>query len=108
MPNEMKDWLVRRLNDWGTTGAEALADYLLTNGVIVPPCNVGDTVYMLLPGDLERYISEEKVTEVCSKGFYISDFFPPKDDMGSYISYEQIGKTVFLTWEEADRGLNNE
>ena len=47
MPNEMKDWLVRRLNDWGTTGAEALADYLLTNGVIVPPCNVGDTVYCI-------------------------------------------------------------
>lgn len=32
--------------------AEKLADYLLANGVIVLPCNVGDTVYQL-GGDLE-------------------------------------------------------
>jgi hypothetical protein len=112
MQNEMRDWLVRRLNDWGTVKSEALADYLLANGVIVPPCKVGDTVYMVIAGDFDLFISKEKVTEVGSKGFHISDFFPPKDDIGDFISYESIGKNVFLTYEEADkaieeRGSNN-
>lgn len=43
----MRDWLVRRLNDWGTVESEALADYLLANGVIVPPCKVGETLYVV-------------------------------------------------------------
>lgn len=43
MQNEMRDWLVRRLNDFGTVKVEALADYLLANGVIVPPeTGIGD------------------------------------------------------------------
>lgn len=42
-----RERLVRRLNDWGTVEAEALADYLLVNGVILPPCKVGATVYEL-------------------------------------------------------------
>ena len=28
-------------------GAEKISDYLLANGVIVPPCKVGDTVYKI-------------------------------------------------------------
>lgn len=32
-----REWLVRRLNDWGTVEAESLADYLLANGIIIPP-----------------------------------------------------------------------
>lgn len=38
-----REQLVRRLNDWGTVEAESLADYLLANGVIVPPeTGIGD------------------------------------------------------------------
>ena len=88
--------------------AEHTASYLLENGVIVPPCKVGDMVYMVLREDtprLEYFISEEKVTEVCSKGFHISDFFPPFDDIGSYISYEKLGKNIFFTREEAEDTL---
>lgn len=36
-----------------------LADYLLKNGVIVPPCKVGDTVYILQGGKiLSAYVTE--------------------------------------------------
>jgi hypothetical protein len=40
------------------------ADYLLANGIIVPPCNVGDTVYYVhetyWDEDYENYITTEK------------------------------------------------
>ena len=32
--------------------AEIIADYLLANGVIVPPCKVGDTVYVISRGEV--------------------------------------------------------
>ena len=44
-----------------------LADYLIANGVIVPPCRVGDTVYVIYPdprynwGNKELKILELKV-----------------------------------------------
>lgn len=34
-------------NDCEKCGNEALIDYLLANGVIVPPCKVGDKVYVI-------------------------------------------------------------
>lgn len=64
MANEMRDRLVELLLDKGIfdkqlcdlcikddycerCGAECIADHLIENGVIVPPCKVGDTVYKL-------------------------------------------------------------
>ena len=84
------------------------ADWLLANGVIVPPCKVGDTAYFLLEDNIpvhKWYISEEKVTEVCSKGFFISGYCPPRDDLGEYSGYELFGKEIFLTKEEAEQAL---
>lgn len=62
-----------------------LADYLLEHGVIVPPCKV----YQI---DAER-IYESKVKEI----IYDTDS----------IAFDKraIGKTVFLTREEAERAL---
>lgn len=39
---------------------ENLADYLLKNGVIVPPCKVGDTVYAVSNNSAKQYSSQEK------------------------------------------------
>lgn len=89
-----------------SVNSSKLADYLLENGVIVPLCNVGDTVYFLLEDDIpvhKWFISEEKVTEICSKGFFTSGYLPPKDDLGDYTLWDEIGKTVFLTEEEAEK-----
>ena len=48
MANEMRDRLRQLLLNtnitWETT---KIAEYLITNGVIVPPCKVGDTVYYI-------------------------------------------------------------
>lgn len=84
---------------------ESLADYLLENGVIVPPCKVGDVVYFLLEDNFpvrKWYISEETVTEVCSKGIFTSSYYPPRDDLGNYSSYDLLGEEIFLTREAAE------
>ena len=86
-----------------------LADYLLANGVIVPPCKVGDVVYFLLEDDFpvhKWFISEEKITEVASGGFFTSSFTEPGiEDFGNYTAYTEIGVDVFLTKEEAEAKL---
>lgn len=48
-----RDRLIELLNDFDRTyvcfrvRCEQIADYLLANGVIVPPCKVGDKVYYI-------------------------------------------------------------
>ena len=80
-----------------------LADYLLKNGVIVPPCKVGDIVYTInrrhpkkwkvhfigynSQGEFKMHIATEKFTEMLEVWDYA------------------IGKTVFLTREEAEKAL---
>ena len=61
----MRERLIELLNGKSidtTPDVEYVADYLLDNGVIVPPCKVGDTVYNVLPSTLfKNRILEEKV-----------------------------------------------
>ena len=85
--------------------AETIADYLLENGVIVPPVKVGDTVYCTdsyrhLIKPLEIIGFEVDYTKrickyYCSGGDYTPAWFKPTE----------IGKTVFLTREEAEKAL---
>lgn len=80
-----------------------IADYLLDNGVIVPPCKVGDTVYTPIYDSVtnERYIGDvETISEVGTKGFFICE-----NNYYEYFEYSEIGKTVFLTREEAEKEL---
>ena len=82
---------------------EYIADYLLANGVIVPPCKVGDAIYRIVD-----------MSHTTCKSF-VSDFpevVEPyaviyKDIFGSYscIPFDEFGKTVFLTEEEAEAAL---
>ena len=85
-------------------GIEKCADYLLANGVIVPPCKVGDTVYVIDVVDVKEHIKKKTVC-----GFEIDLMFAVKtwDTMGRryFYYFEQFGKTVFLTREEAERAL---
>lgn len=94
---------------------EKFADYLLANGVIVPPCKVGDTVYIqngkigtvtsihqnligkevgrwVVTAWFENYYGDTKIEGFecgSNKTFYFADF----------------GKTVFLTRDEAEAAL---
>lgn len=52
----------------GVEPAEVVADFLLDNGVIVPPCKVGDTVYEILYDyDNSIKIIEDTVTGISKK-----------------------------------------
>ena len=70
-----------------------IADNLLANGVIVPPCKVGDTVYKT------SVLGE--ITELKIKGFDCGIATEPYN----IIPIENFGKTVFLTKEEAEQAL---
>lgn len=81
------------------------ADYLLENGVIVPPCKVGDTVYQVT----RNFISEFRVRFVeistCGNLFLHTDLISGIVYTGEIFSESEIGKTVFLTKEETEQAL---
>lgn len=75
--------------------------------VEVRPYRIGETVYVLLqdgaifyPETNGWYISEEIIEAISHDGFYLGD---PVDDV--YTPDSEIGKTVFLTREEAENAL---
>lgn len=84
---------------------ETIADYLLANGVIVLPCKVGDMVY----GIEEKGICEIEIESIhcwCS-GIWKCNGWSGKSKyrVGYEFSFDDIGKTVFLTKEEARKAL---
>lgn len=81
--------------------AEIIADNLLANGVIVPPCKVGDMVYCIYEDNIgEQYFADKFVTGIFLNdlGLYVRCGF-------HYYAVDDFGKTVFLTREEAEKAL---
>ena len=104
-----------------------IADYLLANGVIVPPCKVGDTVYVIS----ESRVKEAEIDEIlrCRNDRKIFVAFEcGEDDCASCpfnawqrswcgewdcdnaygsaeLAEEEFGKTVFLSRELAEKAL---
>ena len=131
MPNEtMKQKLMLLLHTSGwnifsnpvSQNVEQIADFLLENGVIVPPCKVGDTVYKIedLPdedfcGKCEEYL--EASPGNCSDCCISIDGHIPKEcvriieitaelrDIYFWLYLKLFGEKVFLTREEADKAL---
>jgi hypothetical protein len=91
---EAKPWTPRQ-------AIEIIADHLLANGVIVPPCKVGDTVYRLVACPLRVSQFTWEIVEI--KIF--ADEINFVDDSDNVFVADEIGKTVFLTKEEAERAL---
>lgn len=102
---------------------EGLADHLLDNGVIVPPCKVGDTVYIhwsltkacakkVYPVKVYalRWDNKAKDRRICVEGEFNIDVYG-----GSYTSHyratfywDKVGKTLFLTRGDAEMALHPE
>ena len=89
--------------------AEIIADHLIANGVIVPPCKVGDTVWFELYGQIESAVIYHCTYESSHMGFLLSGAYA-KDTMGLELTFSQnsLGKGVFLTREEAEQALKGE
>ena len=120
----MRDRLIELLGDfpifhstmkerWMPEAVERLADHLLAEGVIVPPCKVGQTVYVLTT-DSPTGIEETKISQVvvrvkenCKMQYTI---LAPcvYDDWGKAkwsFCDNNFGETFFLTREQAERAL---
>lgn len=93
-----------------------IADYLLENGVIVPPVSLGDKIYEIIsPKDREPYFITATVCAVhiadgsrnsCQRKreSYIIAECPGTKYVHKY-PISKFGKTVFLTQEEAKQAL---
>lgn len=79
---------------------EELADYLLDNGIIVPPCKVGDTVYRIYTNS---WIGEDKVCRFSAT----ESGLRYHDGKGRETSCDKFGKLVFLSEAEAKYALKN-
>lgn len=93
---------------------EYVADYLIANGVIVPPCKVGQTIYYhfqfsnksILP--FTRKAKVKKIYCCNNKMRFIIDVeLMDANERGiiKFFGFEDFGKTVFLTKEEAEKAL---
>lgn len=109
----MRDRLIELLDIIIQPGEKTLgdiADHLIANGVIVPPCKVGDTVYYLTTDYTQK---ELNVTDIfCGivrlfefDGTNILIFVKYTNGLFYYHKSTDLGKTVFLTKEVAEKAL---
>ncbi len=82
---------------------EPLADYLLANGVIVPPCKVGDTVFCVLHHKKEIVQDRVKDFDIWS----VSNCIKVRLTLENWNDYVvgEFGKTVFLSCKKAEAAL---
>ncbi len=93
-----------------TVCPSAVAEHILANGVIVPPCNVGDIVYMVTPGG--RIHEKEVLGSASVVGTNLRDEIWMKHsftcESALVFNEDDIGKTVFLTREEAEQAMKGD
>ena len=86
-------------------GAEKLTDHLLANGVIVPPCKVGQKVYYFVGNEIFRGTIDTFQIDT-KENWYIAYCKTDCNLTGEIkLAFWEFGKTVFLTKEEAERAL---
>lgn len=114
----MRDKLIKLIKNLGKSKmpmvdgfelwADAIADYLLANGVIVPPVKVGDVVYKtIITDDTKRPAIQTIVVNhinvyINNHGVSPYSFVVGRlknTNCGASFDFDEIGKTVFLTRE---------
>ena len=120
----MRDRLIELISQIQYMGGleSRLAEHLLVNGVIVPPCKVGDTIYRIdskpkkcscfnVYTRNEYYCADELNcylygTPCCDCGEEAYIFTIPNADLKAIVcNMDKLGETVFLTKEEAKAKL---
>lgn len=122
MANEMRDRLVELIETakkewWEKSGryqtskaeADYIADCLLDDGWVRPPCKVGDTVYYpwIYNGQCGIAFNEVESIKIYVNRLPIAVVEDWRSDMPMPICFtiEDSGKTVFLTKAEAEQKL---
>lgn len=83
--------------------AETIAEHLINNNVIVLPCKVGDRLYLTRCGK----IREETIEKIELSDNSMCFFFNWGGGGYEFISLRDLGKTAFLTREDALAALKN-
>lgn len=90
-------------------------DYLLDEGVIVPPCKIGSTIYRILCSDCAGYpeylIGEGQVVEIRQRLGHNLEIIEKRIDPKGYCDFypippEAFGDTVFLNKADAEEAIN--
>lgn len=89
MRDRLIEMIHRSVGGCARNWAEVIAEYLLANGVIVPPCKVGDKVYQT---DGVR-VYESTIRNIVY------------ETNGTAFDERAIGRSIFLTREEAEKAL---
>lgn len=100
MQNDMRDRLVEIIEQSGMLEGKIrsgiVADELIANGVIIPPCKVGDKVYAFSYPRTDIIVIDEETVEDCH-------FIVETDEC--YYDERDIGRTIFLTKDQAEQKL---
>ena len=103
-----RDWqfntIVKIINDTGypfnDTDVDIIANRLVDSGVIIPPCNIGTTVYLPGADGVESYeIISFKYDDINGLQFQVDD------EDGEYHDIDMLGSEVFLNFDEAKSKL---
>lgn len=109
MKQRLIELLTDTLHEWECDAqpetVSQIAEHLIENGVIVPLCKVGDTVYTIENNLIKKWyvglINNTGEYWECelksSKNKYKYDF--------RFVKFDDFGKTVFLIKEEAEAKL---
>lgn len=88
-----------------------MADYLLENGIIVPPVKVGDTVYTnvswqgwYLRDKDKPYKAKVVYIGINGSKNYVNIVYEKNDNMLTF-TFDEIGNRIFLTREAAEKAL---
>ena len=89
-----------------------IADYLLANGVIVPPCKVGQPVYYISDSPINLSVQANTIYEAHIARIVTTEYgttlvvqIHNAYGVTEIPSIDDVGKTVFLTKEEAEQAL---
>lgn len=81
-----------------------VADHLLANGIIAPPCKVGQTVYYPYYNRVLG-VPDEMIVETMKVRKYKDSNFVFECKCGFIFLDTDLGKTVFLTRDDAEKAL---
>lgn len=113
MKDKLSDMIQNAVGGCAKNWADIIADHLLAEGVIVPPCKVGDKVYRIWNvGKYGKAIAEFVVTKVSQimENTWVIRYQKQTKSLYStptiyQCNFNDIGKTVFLTRKEAEKAL---
>ena len=72
----------------------------MEQNVFYSPVRIGQKIYVPTELNGEPYVGVLIVTEVGSKGCFVSEYDPSEEDPGDYFPYRDLGRTWFTEHPE--------